>query len=134
MAKTYANYMDDVSEDVKRRLEDMKCQPILLVGSGLSRRYFGAPDWRGLLEQMAAGCPEIQQEVAYLSQLKKTLPQIAQIYAEQYREWAWHGGGRDQFPNDLFDPMQPSDIYLKYKVAEYFESVVPQSVDDIKKG
>ena len=40
----YDKYKDDVTDDIKTCIEAMGCQPILFVGSGLTKRYLNGPN------------------------------------------------------------------------------------------
>lgn len=131
MPGSYTEYRRSVEEDVQHCLSEAKCQPILFVGSGLSKRYFGAPNWEELLEQMAAQCPVVKREYAYLKQTFGCPTKIGSYLVEQYKEWAW-ADGRSEFPKPLFSASQKPDIYLKHKVCEAFRSVTPASVKSIK--
>ena len=130
MVQNYTEYKKNVSDDIIACLESMGCQPILFVGSGLSKRYFGGPSWEELLKIISDQCPVIDKEFAYFKQSYGTLMKIGEIFSEFYKEWAW-GPGRGEFPDDLFDATKPSNIYLKYKIAEYFESIIPDSIESI---
>ena len=130
MVQNYTEYKKNVSDDIIECLDSMGCQPILFVGSGLSKRYFGGPSWEELLDRISKQCPAINKEFAYFKQSYNTLMEIGGVFSGIYKEWAW-GSGRNEFPNELFDATKPPNIFLKYKVAEFFESIIPNSVESI---
>jgi hypothetical protein len=47
------DYQGLVTEDIAACVSRMGCQPILFVGSGLSKRYFAGPSWDELLATLA---------------------------------------------------------------------------------
>lgn len=130
MAKDYASYISDCQDDIAACIENMGCQPILFVGSGVSRRYFGGPSWEELLQRMAEQCPTIQKPFAYFKQTYKKYSDIGAAFAESYREWAW-GAGQALFPNSMFTPETRADAYLKFKVCEHLIGVTPKAVEGI---
>lgn len=131
MAGEFEEYKHKVTEDVKRILDDLECQPILFIGSGLSKRYFSGPNWEELLKEMAGQCPKINKQFAYYKQSYKSLIEIGEEYANIYKEWAWEKGN-EEFPEKLFDASYPPEIYFKFKVAKYFDSILPTSLDTME--
>ncbi|MUV89072.1 hypothetical protein GJ629_03455 [Halapricum sp. CBA1109] len=105
--------------------------PIIFVGSGISRRYLGAPSWRELLSELATICPEIEYPIEYYEE-EYTNPQIATQFINAFRDWAWEDHGQfEHFPRELYDRDGSPDKYLKYKVAEFFRKLSPDSPDDL---
>lgn len=120
-------YREDIHNDVRECLSEKGGQPILFLGSGISRRYFGAPGWRGLLTEMANRCKGINHEFAYYEQSFSSLRHVGQEFASLYKEWAW-SEGRDEFPPDYFGAGFPQDIFLKHKVAEFLQDLTPEEL------
>jgi hypothetical protein len=73
------DYRSQIEADIKACVSAMGCQPILFVGSGLSKRYFSAPSWDELLATLAKRCPLIDKDYAYY---KQTLKQPLARYAD----------------------------------------------------
>ena len=121
MTQGYDAYQEAYEADIATCLDEMRVQPILFVGSGISQRYCGAPTWAHLLEIMAQACP-LAKDFAYYKQKVGNLIDIGSEFAELYREWAW-GKGMAQFPEELFNGDQLADIFLKHKVASYFKDL-----------
>jgi len=119
-----SEYNDAVRADIAECLIEKSGQPILFLGSGVSRRYFGAPDWSGLLRKMAEMCPAIQRDFAYYVQSCPSLRHIGEEFAAKFREWAW-SDGRPSFPEEYFDSSYPPDIFLKHKASEYLGAITP---------
>ena len=124
---SYEEYQEGIKEDVKSCLEETPVQPILLIGSGLSQRYFSGPSWDRLLSELVEQCPLVPRQYAYYKQKHESPIDIGTELAEYYREWAW-GDGSKHFPEELFDPDQPPDVYLKYRVSVLFEELVEQQL------
>ena len=45
--------IDEKLKEMQQVLREKKMQPIFFIGSGLSKRYLGSPDWKSLLKQIA---------------------------------------------------------------------------------
>ncbi|MDE9536911.1 SIR2 family protein [Xenorhabdus bovienii] len=120
MIRDYKQYQSDVADDIQACLEDLECQPILFIGSGLIRRYANGPDWKGLLKKLMEECPEIEREFSYYTQQRLSNIDIGTILSEAYRDWAW-GSGRGEFSEELFNENYDGDIYLKSKVSDFFK-------------
>lgn len=127
---TYETYKTQLSEDIAKQIERLRCQPVVFFGSGMSRRYFHAPNWEELLQELADNCPMIDKEYAYYAQSCSSAPQIGSIFAEKYREWAW-GSGKNQFPNELFDPAVSPDAFLKHATSTILKTKCPKSLTDL---
>lgn len=131
MESDYERYKSEVSKDIAQQLQQMACQPILFIGSGISIRYIDGPSWDDLLRHLASICPEIEKDYAYYKQSYSNPIDIGERFSELYKEWAW-SDGRDEFPENLFEESYPSSIYLKYKVSEQFNKIVPESLEKIQ--
>lgn len=126
----YETYKTQLSEDIAKQIETLRCQPVVFFGSGMSRRYFGAPNWVELLQELASNCPLIDKEYAYYAQSCSSAPQIGSIFSEKYREWAW-GSGKNQFPTELFDSAVTPDAFLKHATSAILKAKCPQSLTDL---
>jgi len=121
-------YISDVTEDIAACLRTKGCQPILFVGSGLSRRHFSGPSWDELLHYLAKSCPLFEKDYAYYKQLYGNPLKIGEEFAKVYREWAW-GAGHNRFPKNLFNESVPADAYIKFVIAEYLKKLLPNPAD-----
>jgi hypothetical protein len=126
----YETYKGQIAEDVSRQIEQLRCQPVLFFGSGISRRYLDAPNWVELLQTLAANCPLIDKDYAYYAQACSSEQQIGSIFADRYREWAW-GTGRNQFPDHLFEPNVAPDAFLKHATAVALKAICPEALGDL---
>ncbi|RDZ42954.1 hypothetical protein C5B86_14810 [Haloferax sp. Atlit-19N] len=129
--ENHEEYIDNRIDTVTTVVDEMKCQPILFVGSGLSIRYFGGPNWESLLEEMASRCPEVEYDIEYYLQGDKTLPEIGGILADAYYEWAW-GEGKEKFPEEFRTRDYQRDVFLKHSISEYLKEKTPSDIDEIQ--
>jgi hypothetical protein len=124
MPMDYKQYQDEVCADIAEVLASAKCQPILFVGSGFTKRYAGGPNWEELLTKLAAACPLIDKDFAYYKQTYASLQKIGSVFTDLYREWAWTKG-RSEFPDGYFTVDAPADIFIKHKIAELLMGLGP---------
>lgn len=129
LPERYEEYKQAISSDIRTVLDEANVQPVLFVGTGVSRRYFTAPSWNELLQRMTELCVTLDRPYGYYRQTR-TPPEMGQFLAEAFQEAAWTVQ-TDEFDGytDHFD--HPPDIYLKYKVSEYIDSLTPDSIDQI---
>ncbi|WP_210367942.1 SIR2 family protein [Bacillus sp. REN3] len=126
----YETYVSEITSDIRECLNELGTQPVLFVGSGLSKRYFDAPNWIELLEVLQKLCPSIPHEVGYYLQDGVSLEQIGSEFTDYYRKWAW--GNREEFPADLFTASVPKATYIKYKISQYFDSITPNGIEGVE--
>ncbi|MDO8654361.1 MAG: SIR2 family protein [Undibacterium sp.] len=133
MKRKYGDYVEYYSEDIRETLQHGGCQPILFVGSGLSKRYFGAPNWLELLGEMKKICPKIEKEFAYYVQSLQDPIKIGEVFSELFSEWAW-SEGKGNFPEHLFSNEFNKNIYLKHQVSELFKKILPLDTLTLSNG
>lgn len=88
----YQRYVEEIIEDITETVKTMGCQPILFIGSGLSRRYMNAPSWDELLNHLASKCSAIDKGLGFYKQSLKTPMKIGEEFARLYQEWDWDAG------------------------------------------
>jgi hypothetical protein len=130
MGDVASKYKDQVTQDIASCISKMGCQPILFLGSGLSKRYFDGPSWDELLGALAKKCPLIDKEYAYYKQTLSSHSAIGEQFADLYQQWAW-GTGKNQFPSDMFSENVPKHAYIKYIIAQYLVSLTPSDLATI---
>jgi hypothetical protein len=125
MPMDYKQYQDEVRADIAKIIADASCQPILFIGSGFTQRYAKGPSWEGLLRLLAERCPLIDKDFVYYMQMyKDDLLKIGSLFSDKYHEWAWNAG-REYFPVEYFEANMPSDIFLKYEIAQILKNLGP---------
>lgn len=127
----YAAYQAEMTADVIQCVESLSCQPILFIGSGLSRRYITAPSWEELLSYLAEKCPLIDKPLAYYRQSLGHPAAIGQLFAKIYHEWAW-STGREKFPSHLFQDNVSQSAYIKHAISERLAELTPASLGELK--
>lgn len=126
----YQQYVQEVTQDIHRIVQAFGCQPILFVGTGLAKRYFGAPSWDELLADLARKCELIDKGLGFYKQSLETPMKVGEEFAKKYQEWAWTSG-HNEFPDELFRDNVPALSYIKFKIAEYLSSITPTEIKDL---
>lgn len=79
-----------VSGAIQAIVEEFDVQPVLFVGSGLPRRYMGAPDWEGALRFALDAMGDKAQPYSYFAQkFGDDKVKIGTAIADLVFEWAW---------------------------------------------
>jgi hypothetical protein len=127
----YDRYVDEITEDIAETVQQFGCQPILFIGSGLARRYFGAPSWDELLSTLAEKCSLIDKGLGFYKQSLQTPMAIGEEFSRRFQEWAWEAG-HNEFPEDMFDEEVPASSYIKFAIGQHLKEITPASAEDIK--
>jgi len=77
--------------ELKDIINNFNTAPFLFVGSGITRRYLGLPDWKGLLEHFARKIRDDNFIYSYYENKAKTMecsagafPKIAELIQNEF--------------------------------------------------
>lgn len=127
----YQRYKHETTDEIKGLIADLNCQPILFIGSGISRRYFNGPSWDELLQALVDRCPLCDKEYAYYKQKHGSPLQTGTALSEVYFEWAW-STGKNEFPKEIYETSSPRDAFLKYYISEHIRKLTPEKLSSLQ--
>lgn len=110
-------------DDLLASLRAHNALPFLFIGSGLSRRYLGLPDWEGMLRLFA---DEIGVDLDYLlASANGHLPSAASMLAKEFHP-VWFRERKYRKQRDVHkDAVRDDEAALKVAVAEYMREMSP---------
>lgn len=126
----YERYVEEITEDITNTVQEFGVQPILFVGSGLTKRYMGGPSWEELLSYLANKCSTIDKGLGFYKQSLGHPIDIGQEFSKLYQDWAW-AAGNNEFPKEMFGDNVNKHSYIKYKISEFFKNIKPPSISGL---
>lgn len=95
-------YQDKHCAAIQELLKGTGTRPVLFLGSGITRRYLGAPSWSELLISVAAKAGIVGDQYNFLAQKVGNDPAlIGSALVDPIHEWAWRAG-KSEFPPEYF--------------------------------
>ncbi|WP_082698583.1 SIR2 family protein [Mycobacterium sp. GA-2829] len=113
--------MDDDLTALRELLTKSRAMPVMFVGSGLSRRYIGSPDWDGLLEHFAdlAG----KNFAYYRGRAGGDRPKAASMIAEDFYDIWWNSDDYAQSRTDSAHLVSDTADPLKIEICKHIGSL-----------
>jgi hypothetical protein len=106
-----------VEKELREHLKQFAAAPVLFVGSGVSRRYLGLPDWAGLLRYLA-GLTGKDYDF-YSSTAAGDPSRIASLMAPALHEHLWEPAQKS-LRTKYRDHLTAPDSAIKILTAEFF--------------
>ena len=123
---TEAHGVDE--ELITSLLANFDCQPVLFVGAGMARRYIGAPDWAGALQQALSLTGSESPDFEYFFQKNGgDLVACGTEIGDLIFEWAWKDKSR--FDDNMYRTDDRS-VFLKKLVADQLIFLSHQTLDE----
>ncbi len=124
----YLRYIERTSALIRDTLDEMQCQPIFFIGSGIPRRYYGSLGWIELLKAISRQIGISEDEFSYLVQKHDNgaIP-IGQDLQERAFEWAWTAG-KSKFPPAYFKTDAHRALFLKHLACELLAKRLPKEL------
>lgn len=119
----YNKYLTERFNQLKTNMYDSGCRPILFAGTGISRRYINAPDWKGLLDILIKDNPNIKYPLGYYLQATSDLSEVASKIIEDYFNYAWENKDKNLYPEELYQYPDKS-IFLKYTISKKIDAYI----------
>ena len=121
----FETYRDKNAAAMRELLIGTGTRPVLFLGSGMTRRYLGAPNWFDLLKAVAEVAGITTDEYNFLSQKANNNPaELGTLLVDPIHTWAW-SAGKNMFPQTYFSPATDKSIFLKHIAAEHLKSFGP---------
>ena len=121
----YDSYQAKNLELIRSTIDEMGCRPVLFVGSGMTKRYLGGPDWLTLLREVSRRAGLTDDRFNFLAQKGDNNPiQIGSLVSEEVHAWAF-AAGRNSFPADYFSAGVDKDAFVKYLACEVMNELLP---------
>lgn len=120
----YSDYKKLMKNKINNCITTMECLPILFIGSGMSKRYFSAPNWDELLDYLSKKSPK-SKLLAFYKQNYPNNCEIGSKLALEYNEWAWEDGNT-YFDRDFYQGKHNPDIFIKSEIASLLERITPK--------
>jgi hypothetical protein len=120
MTSAQAEEVGTPAETFSAELAAHSALPYLFLGSGVSRRYLGLPDWPGLLRRFATA---IDEDFDYhFATANGDLPKTASAIATQFHRHWWNDAAYEDQREKFKSEVRDEEGGLKVAVASYIQN------------
>lgn len=116
--------MSKITDELTKLIRENQGNPFLFIGSGLSRRYLGLEDWKGLLEKFSV----TKDFGYYLSSANEDLAIAAGLLAKDFHELWWNNSQYEESRNSFKETKNQSSA-LKFEISNYLKKLTKNTVD-----
>ena len=115
---------------IKEFIGEFNRAPFLFIGSGISRRYLGLEDWKGLLKKF---CESIDKDYQYYySSAEKSLPKVATLLANDLHEKWWTDSKYEKSRKKYKDSCTDKEAALKIEIAHYIKGAIANITSEVE--
>jgi len=128
-----------LNEELKDLIRNFNTIPFLFVGSGITRRYYGLPNWEGLLRIFASRMGDDEYIYnSYVSKVqdKKDYPMIAELIEKDFKQRWFDDKNFRNLSDNYLSFIEENVSPFKVEIASYVENnsiVLPQYKTEIDK-
>lgn len=115
-------------EKMKSELININKRPIFFIGSGISRRYLGLPDWEGLLKKIAERATINYEDLKKLKSNEKIAQELEYFYFRKQTDESIQMKKRRELMRDAI-----ADIIKQYSVDECENEKKYGEIEELKK-
>lgn len=115
---------------LKELVDSFNTTPFLFVGSGVSRRYLGLPDWKSLLEHFAREMNEDEYAYNYYAnkageglETADLMPRIATLIERDYNDYWFKNPDRRHLNEAELNEVRKGTSPFKAEIAAYIKAV-----------
>jgi len=117
----------EIQDELTVILNNFSTAPFLFIGSGISRRYLGTPDWNKLLNLFSDEMGKSYDY--YYSKSEGDLPKVASLIAHDYHDFWFnskeHSEDRERYSKFLKNVDSP----LKIEIAKFLDKQFEQKIE-----
>lgn len=138
---------DVLQQEINKIFEGFQTKPILFIGSGISKRYLGLPDWESLLTMYAdkinsTRFPYRIYDRKALKEISKNnleefekLPIVASLIKEEYEDRFFDDNNFEKDIKEKFDDeIRNGKSPFKLSLSHYFKMAIPKTISyDLEK-
>ncbi len=118
--------MSDIYTKIRSKLDEIPISPIFFIGSGISRRYINAPDWKNMLKEVMNGWDKSfeRQYQSYVKNGKCDFEELGKLLEDKYYN--------DILSDNEIVEGKEKSYYFRKKISDILELYIAKNIEALE--